>query len=70
MSTQPTIAMYEASAAYLREALKNRGLPMPRTAVILGSGLGLSGIFITLLVDEILRSIANLLRFLSVGPRV
>lgn len=40
MSTQPTIAMYEASAAYLREALKNRGLPMPRTAVILGSGLG------------------------------
>lgn len=38
--------------------------------LILGSGLGLSGIFITLLVDEILRSIANLLRFLSVGPRV
>lgn len=37
--------------------------------LILGSGLGLAGIFVTLLADETLRSIANLLRFLSVGRR-
>ena len=31
---------------------------------ILGSGFGLLGIFITLVLDEFLRSIANLYRFL------
>lgn len=38
--------------------------------LILVSGLGLAGIFVTLLLDESLRSIANLLRFLMVGSRV
>ena len=33
--------------------------------LILGSGFGLTGIFITLILDELLRSIANFFRFLS-----
>lgn len=36
--------------------------------LILGSGLGLKGIFITLLADEALRGIANLLHFSKTSP--
>ena len=39
--------------------------------LIIGSGFGLMGIFLTLLLDELLRSIANLARFcLSSGPKL
>ena len=40
MYTTPTMEMYEASAAYIRERMTGVGLGAPVLAVILGSGLG------------------------------
>ena len=40
MYTTPTMELYEASAAYLRERITGAGLGDPVLAVILGSGLG------------------------------
>ena len=40
MYTTPTMELYEASAAYLRERITGAGLGDPALAVILGSGLG------------------------------
>ena len=40
MYTTPTMEMYEASAAYIRERMAQAGLQKPVLAVILGSGLG------------------------------
>ena len=37
--------------------------------LILGTGLGLAGIFVTLLADETLRGIANLIRFYTAGRK-
>ena len=37
--------------------------------LILGTNLGLAGIFVTLLADESLRGIANLIRFSTAGRR-
>lgn len=40
MYTTPTVELYEASAADIREKITQAGLQMPSLAVILGSGLG------------------------------
>ena len=40
MYTTPTMELYEASAAFLRERITGAGLGDPALAVILGSGLG------------------------------
>ena len=40
MVTTPTLEMYEASAAFIRDMITQAGLQPPSLAVILGSGLG------------------------------
>lgn len=57
-------AQISCSVILFRKAENSRRHFAGGYCFILGSGFGLLGIFITLVLDEFLRSIANLYRFL------